>query len=129
MLGDRVVLMTARPGRVSQVFPVELGRPRGLEIRGSPAYGVLLEKIWSQLREEVVRAMGDDRGGVSCGDAGCAAHWIASSRPSRCSSPGRSASAAGLLREAFFPRPSTILSHLCRLAADGTLLGHTLGRR
>jgi NitT/TauT family transport system ATP-binding protein len=62
LLGDRVVLMTARPGRVSQVFPVELGRPRGLEIRGSPAYGVLLEKIWSQLREEVVRAMDEDRG-------------------------------------------------------------------
>jgi NitT/TauT family transport system ATP-binding protein len=62
LLGDRVVLMTARPGRVSQLFPVELGRPRGLEIRGSPAYGVLLEKIWSQLREEVVRAMDEDRG-------------------------------------------------------------------
>jgi NitT/TauT family transport system ATP-binding protein len=63
LLGDRVVLMTARPGRVSQEFPVELGRPRGLEIRASPAYGVLLEKIWSQLREEVVRAMGEDRDG------------------------------------------------------------------
>ena len=61
LLGDRVVLMTARPGRVSQVFPVDLGRPRGLEIRGSPAYGVLLEKIWSQLRDEVVRAMDADR--------------------------------------------------------------------
>jgi NitT/TauT family transport system ATP-binding protein len=53
--------MTARPGRVSQVFPVELGRPRGLEIRGSPAYGALLEKIWAQLREEVVHAMDADR--------------------------------------------------------------------
>jgi NitT/TauT family transport system ATP-binding protein len=63
LLGDRVALMTARPGRVSEVFPVDLGRPRGLEIRGSPAYGVLLEKIWSQLREEVVRAMDGDRDG------------------------------------------------------------------
>jgi NitT/TauT family transport system ATP-binding protein len=63
LLGDRVALMTARPGRVSEVFPVDLGRPRGLEIRGSPAYGVLLEKIWSQLREEVVRAMDRDRDG------------------------------------------------------------------
>ncbi|HEU4367280.1 MAG TPA: ABC transporter ATP-binding protein [Methylomirabilota bacterium] len=63
LLGDRVVLMTARPGRVSQVFPVDLGRPRGLEIRASQAYGVLLEKIWSELREEVVRAMGADRDG------------------------------------------------------------------
>jgi len=32
--------------------------------------------------------------------------------------------AAGLLREAFFPRPSTVLVHARRLIADGTLLGH-----
>jgi NitT/TauT family transport system ATP-binding protein len=61
LLGDGIVLLTARPGRVSQVFPVDLGRPRGLEVRGSQAYGVLLEKIWAQLRDEVVRAMGADR--------------------------------------------------------------------
>jgi NitT/TauT family transport system ATP-binding protein len=61
LLGDRVVLLTARPGRVSQVFPVDLGRPRGLEVRASPAYGALLDKIWSQLREEVVRAMAEER--------------------------------------------------------------------
>jgi ABC-type nitrate/sulfonate/bicarbonate transport system ATPase subunit len=61
LLGDRVVLLTARPGRVSQIFPVDLGRPRGLEVRGSQAYGALLDKIWSQLREEVVRAMAEER--------------------------------------------------------------------
>ena len=61
LLGDRVVLLTARPGRVNQVFPVDLGRPRGLEVRASPAYGALLEKIWSQLREEVVRAIAEER--------------------------------------------------------------------
>ncbi|MBI4255561.1 MAG: ABC transporter ATP-binding protein [Candidatus Rokubacteria bacterium] len=64
LLGDRVVLMTSRPGRVRRVFPVDLGRPRGLEIRSSQAYGVLLEKIWSELREEVVRAMAEERGGT-----------------------------------------------------------------
>jgi NitT/TauT family transport system ATP-binding protein len=32
------------------------------QTRGSQAYGALLEKIWSQLRDEVVRAMGADRG-------------------------------------------------------------------
>jgi NitT/TauT family transport system ATP-binding protein len=64
LLGDRVVLMTSRPGRVRQVFPVDLGRPRGLEIRSSQAYGVLLEKIWSQLREEVLRVMDEERGGA-----------------------------------------------------------------
>ncbi|HUG38508.1 MAG TPA: ATP-binding cassette domain-containing protein, partial [Candidatus Limnocylindrales bacterium] len=60
LLGDRVVLLTARPGRVSRVFPVDLGRPRGLEVRASPAYGSLLEKLWSELREEVVRAMAEE---------------------------------------------------------------------
>jgi hypothetical protein len=44
------------PGAVSAVFPVDLGRPRGLEIRAPHAYGTLLDKIWSQLREEVIRA-------------------------------------------------------------------------
>jgi NitT/TauT family transport system ATP-binding protein len=67
LLGDRIVLLTARPGRVSQVYPVDLGRPRGLEVRGSPAYGALLETIWSRLREEVVRAMAEDRGAESDG--------------------------------------------------------------
>ena len=67
LLGDRVVLLTARPGRVSEVYPVDLGRPRGLEVRASPAYGALLEKIWSRLREEVVRAIADDRGSEEIG--------------------------------------------------------------
>src|SRR4029453_13129532 len=62
LLGDRVVLLTARPGRVVAFYPVHLCRPRVLEVRGSPAYGALLEKIWSRLREEVVRAIADDRG-------------------------------------------------------------------
>ena len=34
------------------------------------------------------------------------------------------ASATGMVREAFFPRPSTIAVHLGRLAADGALWGH-----
>ena len=56
------MLLTARPGRVSEIYPVDLGRPRGLEVRASPAYGLLLETIWSRLREEVIRAMAEDRG-------------------------------------------------------------------
>ena len=56
------MLLSARPGRVSRIYPVDLGRPRGLEVRASPAYGALLETIWARLREEVVRAMAEDRG-------------------------------------------------------------------
>ena len=68
-LGKTVVYVThsleeALPlgDRVGQIYPVDLGRPRALELRASPAYGALLEKIWSRLREEVVRAMEADRG-------------------------------------------------------------------
>jgi NitT/TauT family transport system ATP-binding protein len=61
LLGDRIALLTARPGRVSQIVPVPLGRPRGLDVRASQEYGTLLEKLWSHLREEVVRAMAIER--------------------------------------------------------------------
>ena len=36
-----------------------------LKVRGSPAYGALLETIWSRLREEVLRAIAADRGADS----------------------------------------------------------------
>jgi NitT/TauT family transport system ATP-binding protein len=56
LLGDRVALLTARPGRIKRVFPVPLPRPRGLEARASPEFGALLDKLWAELREEVLRA-------------------------------------------------------------------------
>jgi NitT/TauT family transport system ATP-binding protein len=55
LLGDRIVLLTARPGRIKRVFPVPFGRPRGLDVRAAPEFGALVEKIWSDLRDEVVR--------------------------------------------------------------------------
>jgi NitT/TauT family transport system ATP-binding protein len=63
LLGDRIALVTARPGRIKQVFPVGLGRPRGLEARALPDFGALVEKIWAELRDEVVRAAGEDGAG------------------------------------------------------------------
>ncbi len=63
IMQEELLRIWATLGKVSQVYSVDLGRPRGLEVRGSPTYGALLEKIWSQLREEVVRAMAEDRGG------------------------------------------------------------------
>ena len=52
-------------------------------------------------------------------------HWIAVASPVVVLAAWEWASATGLLREAFFPRPSTVLAHLGRLAADGTLWSHT----
>ena len=53
-----------------------------------------------------------------------AEHWIAVGSPLVLLAAWEGASAVGLLREAFFPRPSTILVHLRHLAADGTLWHH-----
>jgi NitT/TauT family transport system ATP-binding protein len=37
-LSDRVVVMSARPGRVETVVPIDLPRPRRLSVRESPAF-------------------------------------------------------------------------------------------
>jgi ABC-type nitrate/sulfonate/bicarbonate transport system permease component len=52
-------------------------------------------------------------------------HWLAVLSPLALLLVWEGASAAGFLREAFFPRPSTILVHLHRLAVSGTLWSHT----
>ena len=57
LLGDRVMVMTAQPGRVKQFIPVALPRPRNImELQGAPEYGELVHRIWSDLRDEVQRA-------------------------------------------------------------------------
>ena len=49
-LGDRVVLLTFRPGRVKSEFPVDLPRPRSLE---DPEVTLAARAVLDQLREEI----------------------------------------------------------------------------
>jgi NitT/TauT family transport system ATP-binding protein len=56
LLGTRIVLMTARPGRIKQVIDVALERPRRFSRRPDAA---LLEQLDDLLREEVERAMSE----------------------------------------------------------------------
>ena len=45
LLGDRVVVMSPRPGRISEVIAVDLPRPRGLNITATPAFGAYAERV------------------------------------------------------------------------------------
>jgi len=56
-LGDRIMIMTANPGREKAIIDVPFPRPRNvIELRHQAAYGELVFHIWEQLREEVQRA-------------------------------------------------------------------------
>lgn len=49
-LGDRIVVVTDRPGRVKEILPVPIPRPRsGREIRHLSEYVELRDRIWSLL--------------------------------------------------------------------------------
>jgi NitT/TauT family transport system ATP-binding protein len=56
-LGDKIMVMTAQPGRAKAIIDVPFPRPRNvLELRAEPAYGELVYHIWGQLRDEVLAA-------------------------------------------------------------------------
>jgi NitT/TauT family transport system ATP-binding protein len=50
MLGDRVMLMTPRPGRVKEMIGVPLQRPRSRDVEKSTAFVDVKEYLWEQLR-------------------------------------------------------------------------------
>jgi NitT/TauT family transport system ATP-binding protein len=51
-LGDRVVLLSSRPGRVADITPVRIERPRRID---SPEVATLAATITDRLREEMER--------------------------------------------------------------------------
>lgn len=44
-LADRVIVMTARPGRIGDVFKVDLPRPRPLEVMNTEKFGSYVKRI------------------------------------------------------------------------------------
>lgn len=63
MLGDRMVLMTAQPGRIKEIIDVPFARPRNIhEVSATPEFAALKLRMWRVLEEEVLRARRDLEG-------------------------------------------------------------------
>lgn len=59
ILGDRVFVMTARPGRIKAQVRVDLPRPRSVyELKSTPAFSALVARVWEPLRQEVLASYG-----------------------------------------------------------------------
>jgi NitT/TauT family transport system ATP-binding protein len=54
-LSDRVVVFTARPGRVKEIVNIDLVRPRPLKIKRSPEFLQYEEHIWESLQDEIAK--------------------------------------------------------------------------
>lgn len=62
LLGDRVVIMTAQPGRIKSIYEVDLPRPRSMDIRGTVEFARINRIIREDLVEEVNKAQALERG-------------------------------------------------------------------
>jgi NitT/TauT family transport system ATP-binding protein len=51
------MVMTARPGRIKEVLPVDLPRPRSFEMVNSKTFGGLYDRAFHLIREEVMKTL------------------------------------------------------------------------
>jgi NitT/TauT family transport system ATP-binding protein len=53
-LSDTIVVMTKRPGKVKDIFPVPLARPRNVfEIYVEPGFEETYSKLWNHFKAEL----------------------------------------------------------------------------
>jgi NitT/TauT family transport system ATP-binding protein len=66
-LADRVVLLSARPGRIRSITQVDAPRPRSLEVTADPGFQETVLELRRQLTEDEERlaAQGQGAGGIS----------------------------------------------------------------
>ena len=68
LLSDRVVVCSARPGRLTRSFEVPFERPRDPSIRADAEFAALHEAIWEVLRTEVEAQMAASNSGAAQGN-------------------------------------------------------------
>jgi NitT/TauT family transport system ATP-binding protein len=49
-LADRVIVLSARPGRIVDDVPVDLPRPRSFEMTSTERFGMLKNRIWQHIK-------------------------------------------------------------------------------
>lgn len=65
-LADRVVVLTPRPGQLAHIFPIDLPRPRSIELTFTPAFiktvleikGTIETGVYKPISNEMLRAVG-----------------------------------------------------------------------
>ena len=57
LLGDRVIILTSRPGRIKNEFQIGLTRPRDMEIKGNEEFVRIKMAIWHLIEGEVKKSM------------------------------------------------------------------------
>jgi NitT/TauT family transport system ATP-binding protein len=56
-LSDRVVVFSRRPGRINQIVPIALPRPRALGIKRSPEFVAYVDQIWRLIEDDVRKSV------------------------------------------------------------------------
>jgi NitT/TauT family transport system ATP-binding protein len=59
-LGDRIAVVTNRPGRIKEIIDVELPRPRTRDSRHLPEFQATRDRIWDLLADETPARAGDE---------------------------------------------------------------------
>jgi NitT/TauT family transport system ATP-binding protein len=52
-LGDRVLILAARPGRVQEILEVDIPRPRALEVKRTARFTQLADHVWHGIERQV----------------------------------------------------------------------------
>jgi NitT/TauT family transport system ATP-binding protein len=55
-LSDRVIVMSARPGRILADIPIDLPRPRALELKRTPEFTAYEDQVWKLIASQLTNA-------------------------------------------------------------------------